>query len=217
MLLTDIHTHILPDPPCSGLYSLPLLQTEIPCGVICSAGIHPWNLTDDNSAALRWVGTMMSHPSVAALGEVGMDHLKGPSPDAQEQFFVEQTALSERFGKPVILHIVRSFDRLFALHRDIAPAMPWLVHGFRGNPALAAQILDKGMQLSIGLHFNEETVRYIGVSRLLIETDDTPDLTEVASRAASALGVSVQDVIAAASANASLFLKNAVVGVEKEL
>ena len=52
--------------------------------------------------------------------------------------------------------------------------MPWIIHGFRGKPQLAQQLLNKGFYISLGEKFNPETVSIIPVDRLLFETDESP-------------------------------------------
>ena len=47
-----------------------------------------------------------------ALGEIGLDKLKGPSMEVQLAVFKEQIALSEKLELPVIIHCVRAWNEL---------------------------------------------------------------------------------------------------------
>ena len=51
--------------------------------------------------------------------------------------------------------------------------MPWIIHGFRGKPQLAQQLLNNGFYISLGEHFNPQTVTIIPTNRLLFETDES--------------------------------------------
>ena len=97
---------------------------------------------------------LSGHPESIAIGEAGFDKLRGPSPELQRKVFEEQVAISEELKKPVVIHCVRAWDELLAVHKKLKPKMPWLIHGFRGNTELAAQLLSKGMYLSFWFDFN---------------------------------------------------------------
>lgn len=94
----------------------------------------------------------------------------------QIEAFRTQIELSEEYHKPLIIHCVRCFDTLIQLHKKYNPQQQWIVHGFRGKPQLALQLMKHGMQLSFGLNFNPETVKTVIASgaSYFLETDDSP-------------------------------------------
>ena len=51
-------------------------------------------------------------PCVVAVGEVGLDALRGASLALQEFVFRRQVEISEAVGKPLVLHVVRTGHRL---------------------------------------------------------------------------------------------------------
>ena len=71
-----------------------------------------------------------------------------------------------------MIHLVKAVDNLFLCHQHLRPTVPWIIHGFRGKPQLAQQLLNKGFYLSFGTHFNLEAMRSTPNNRLLIETDE---------------------------------------------
>lgn len=83
--------------------------------------------------------------------------------------------LSETLGKPLILHIVKSFPEIIALKKQWKPAQPWIIHGFRGKPQLASELLAHGFHLSYGKKYNPASLALTPASRLLRETDEMPD------------------------------------------
>lgn len=116
-----------------------------------SAGIHPWDTDemppDEVFGRLR---AMAADPRVAAIGEAGLDALRGGTSDIQEEVFRRQAAIADETGKFMVIHCVRRFGRLMELKREINPAVPWIIHGFRGKRELARQLLDAGFGISIG-------------------------------------------------------------------
>lgn len=115
-----------------------------------SAGIHPWD-TAAVAAEADWqaLETLAADPRVAAIGECGLDALRGGSQEVQEKIFRRQADLAERVGKFMIIHCVRRYGLLMELHRELRPSQPWIVHGFRGKPELARQLLREGIQISL--------------------------------------------------------------------
>lgn len=176
--LFDFHTHRLDAPPGQAVVSL---SEEIvaspqlfrPTGpVACSVGVHPWWCGEGDERLWEGVVALSVHPQVVAIGECGFDRLRGAL-SRQREMFVRHIRLSEELRLPLVVHCVRAFDLLLAARKELRPTLPWTVHGFRGKPALARQLLAAGLDLSFGPRFNPESVRLCPSSRLHIETDDT--------------------------------------------
>lgn len=87
--------------------------------------------------------------------------------------------LSETLRKPLILHIVKSFPEIIALRKQWKPTQPWIIHGFRGKPQLARELLAHGFHLSYGKKYNPASLAITPASRLLRETDEMPDSSTV--------------------------------------
>ena len=189
-MITDCHTHSLrrdaivcrqPDEPADDDH-------------VYAVGYHPWNASDFNEQRLEEEASL---PSTVAIGETGLDALRGPSAQVQEAAFRRHVELSERLGKPLIVHCVRAFDRLFAIKKEMCPLQPWIIHGFSRKPELARQLLDAGCYLSLGPHFNPATAAVIPADRLLIETDDDPTATidSVAQAVAQARATTPKEIL----------------------
>lgn len=186
MNILDIHTHVLPQVPGTALVCIgcgPLPENEE--GHWFSAGLHPWDVTEDFDTQLNMVESLLANPGVAAVGECGFDTLKGPSHDLQEQAFIRQIELSERYAKPMILHVVRDFDSVIRLRRTLKPTQPWLIHGFRGGPEQMSQLYSHGILVSFGLKHNPESLKAVPSERLFLETDGVGPISQVISDAAT--------------------------------
>lgn len=178
----DFHTHRQDAPAGRAIINLPqeyLLCPEKFCprpGALYSAGIHPWWTAhpEETELMLKHLPALLQQDSVIALGECGLDALQGASAEVQEQIFVRQITLAEKLHLPVTLHIVRCYDRLLRLHKQLRPTTRWTVHGFRGKPQLAQQLLTAGFDLSFGKRRNEAAYILTPPERRHDETDDEP-------------------------------------------
>ncbi len=187
----DIHTHHCPTETSSAIVnSYP--SDFRPCeGCFYSVGIHPRRVESDNAAPV-WeaLGKAVLHPQVIAVGEAGFDKLAEVPLDLQAEVFHRQALLAEEAGKPLIIHLVRAADELLAWKCRLRPSVPWVIHGFRGKPALAAMWLRHGFYLSFGVHYSEKAMCSIPAGRLLLETDDSgADISGLCLRAAAVRGV----------------------------
>ena len=164
----DIHTH----DTRAGADSIINIEPDspIPSGGSYSTGIHPWRAAE---ADRLWplVEDAAGRPEIVAIGECGLDRLRGPGMDIQEEVFVRHARLAERTGKPLIIHCVRAWAEILRLHSRLRPAVPWIIHGFRGRPALASQLLQAGFHLSLGPKASPELLALVPPDRLHRETD----------------------------------------------
>ena len=115
-----------------------------------SVGIHPWDtVAEPTPECWARLEELASDPRVAAIGECGLDALRGGSREMQEAIFRRHVELAERVGKFMIIHCVRRYGRLMELRRELRPSQRWIVHGFRGKPELARQLAAAGIEISL--------------------------------------------------------------------
>lgn len=186
----DFHTHNLQAPAGHALVCIPPQWMANPTafnprpGVLYAAGIHPWDTTDCEytTRALNQLATLLHHPQVVAVGECGLDALRGADLACQEAVLVEQLKLAGEYALPVVLHAVRTIDRLLHLRKRFKPTHPWTIHGFRGGPATALQLLKAGFDLSFGTKYHAEAYALTPKLRKRHETDEAllpTDLTQM--------------------------------------
>ena len=189
--VVDIHTHDTHAPAGTAIVCIepdrPGGIPAEPVGALYSTAVHPWRSAE---AATLWpmVQQLAADPRIAAIGEAGLDRLKGAPMPEQLALLERHARLADDLGKPLIVHCVRAWAELLGLHRRLRPAQPWIIHGFRGGPALARQLLDAGMYISLGARFNPATATAVPADRLLLETDEGPAaaITTVARDVAAA-------------------------------
>ncbi len=174
----DFHTHnLLADHALINLPDAWLLHSEtaqLRPEARYTAGIHPW-VTDQPDVVkvmMQNLPQWLRHPQVVALGECGLDTLRGAPLAAQQEIFVQQIGWAEELQLPVTLHIVHAFSELLQLKKQLRPTTQWTVHGFRGKPALAQQLLQAGIDLSFGTHYNLESWSITPEGRRHRETDE---------------------------------------------
>lgn len=136
-----------------------------------SAGIHPL-FEGDWDAALVHLEALLEQGRLAAVGECGLDRRSPVPMDRQAAFFERQMLLADRYARPLIIHCVQAWDLLLQLHRRHPSGVQRIVHGFRGKPQLAAQLLRAGLHLSFGWHYNVASLRLCPADRYHIETDE---------------------------------------------
>lgn len=207
-MASDFHTHSAPPPGTAALVSAGLDQLgRFP---LESLEFHPWRLppqpvelTRESSAGLE---------RAAALGEVGLDRLRGPAFPVQREMLDRLLRIAAELEKPVVFHCVRATAELLAAVKPY-PRMRKLLHGFRGSPELFEEFRKHGFYLSLGAAALERAplldhLRRTGFDRVGFETDDRPEPVEqLMERAAGALDVPAEQLIAITDANFREFLQ----------
>ena len=199
--ILDIHTHH-PAPQKEALVCA-TPETFDPIGdQWYSVGIHPWETKGTVSPHI-WeaIESAALRKEVMAVGECGIDKLKGGPLFLQMQVMKRQIELAERVGKPLVIHNVQAHDVIIGMKKDIKPTQPWLVHGFRGKPTVARMLTDAGLFLSFGPLHNAATVAEMPEEMILAETDDSDTLiADVIAALSSIRGKDMTDIIARNSA-----------------
>lgn len=164
---------------------------------LISVGIHPWSLDILSDGWLEKMTKIADDKRIVMIGECGLDKNISVLLDKQIDVFIKHIALSESLKKPLIIHCVRYFNELMALKKQYKPKQKWIVHGFRGKPQLAEQLLKAGMDLSFGEKFNPESVISTPTNRLFVETDESNVPIEIIyEQIADLKGCKTEDLIA---------------------
>lgn len=184
MHLYDIHTHNIASATESG-YDVKCILNTYPedfeqkklmyPDAWFSCGIHPW-FSDRSEELLALLQKNAKDPNVVAIGEIGLDKLQDPDITTQIAVFRKQIELAVAIRKPIIIHCVRAWDEIIALYKEYKSSVPWIIHGYRGNPEQTRQLSKLGFKFSLGEFFNKESVKLIPLDSIFCETD-TSELT----------------------------------------
>jgi TatD DNase family protein len=185
----DIHTHRLDHPMAISNLRWPVRE-----GVNhwFSVGIHPWD-TPKNPDESEFK-SILSHPMALAVGECGIDRLRGAALEQQLLQLSQQVQWAEELNKPMILHVVKGFQEVIALRKKLQPKQAWIIHGFNRNLPLAQLLVQEGFYLSFGFDLLSsrtlpQVIENIPLDRLFLETDDHPgDIAALYQTAGQILG-----------------------------
>ena len=193
-----------------------------------TAGFHPGNAdkVNDEAKDMAWLRSVLSHPKVVALGEIGLDyHYDEPSRECQQRVFEMQLCLAEELDVPVVIHDRDAHgDVMEAIFRH--PKVRGVFHSFSGSPEMAKELIKRGWYISFSgvVTFKNaaklpECAAIVPEDRFFIETDapylaphpyrgkrnDSTLLTYTAERIAEIRDMTVEDVIRVSAENASRF------------
>ena len=204
-MIIDIHAHFTPEKldgraiislsiGDDDFLSSPLLKegSTIPLSI----GLHPWHIDEGRTAQscsnlIPW----LSLPQVVAVGEAGIDRLRGGNIELQMEVFETQARLAAEAKKPLIIHCVKAFDEVIRLHKTRFPHEPWIIHGFRGKPEQARQLLREGFFLSFGEHYNDKALCLCPPDRLMMESDESNlSIDTLYARAAILRGMEAEEL-----------------------
>ncbi|MDE5554967.1 MAG: TatD family hydrolase [Muribaculaceae bacterium] len=174
----DIHHHLRPHESNADESQIASIDFdgEIPSEGYFSVGIHPWSTVnmDENmlAKAMNMVAEKADNSRAVAIGECGIDRLRGANIDFQIQTFKKHIELSERLGLPLIIHAVRANDIILRLKKELKPRQLWIIHGFRGKKEAALQYIDNGIALSINKNSIFELTNEFPQNMIFRETDE---------------------------------------------
>lgn len=153
-LFVDIHTH---NP-----------RQDVISPIMC--GIHPW---DAASGA-----QLPDFAGCDIIGETGLDFACKVDRELQQQLFEAHLNAAQRLHKPIVLHVVRSFEQVMrTLHRYTLCGV--LFHGFIGSTVQMQRCVERGYCLSFGERSlrstrTRECIAQAPIEAIFCETDDSP-------------------------------------------
>lgn len=189
----DIHTH---STERGDNVTCIINSNDITHAGLYSTGLHPWDIGEGWQNLFAQVEHNATHASVVAIGECGIDKLTKSNITLQKEVFEAHIHLAEKVKKPLIIHCVKAQEEIIALHRLTRPTQPWIIHGFRGKPQQAKQLIREDFYLSYGEFFNEESLAATPLNRLLIESDTSLlSIEDIYKKVAKALNLDIESLI----------------------
>ncbi len=146
--------------------------------VFGAVGIHPHESAQYKEHDLVELETLLTHPKIVALGEIGLDYHYNYSPrPIQKKFFKEQLFLAAHKNIPVIIHIREAIKDGLKILQSIKKIPRGVFHCYSGSKEEVFKILEMDFYISFtGVvtfkNFRKESVvSAVPLDRLLLETD----------------------------------------------
>ncbi|MDR0932519.1 MAG: TatD family hydrolase [Victivallales bacterium] len=176
-MASDFHAH-KPKSTARTLVSCP--ESEISRYSFASLELHPWDLPEKFHALSPQFDLALTR--AAALGEVGLDKLRGPALSVQQAYLNVLLSLAQEQNKPVVIHCVKAAGELLATLRNI-PKLTIMIHGFRGCPEQLEMWRKHGFFVSLSPRAlqNNALIKHLrstDLERIGFESDDTPEPIE---------------------------------------
>lgn len=188
--------------------------------VYAAIGVHPHDTKD----GYQGIESLFADSNVVAVGEIGLDYFYAHSPrEVQIQALEVQMQMALDHNKPIIFHVRDAFDDFWPIFDNFAGIRGEL-HSFTDTKEQLERALARGLYIGVnGIstftkdEAQKEMFASIPMERLLLETD-APFLTpvpfrgkvnepafvrSVAEHHAKIRGLSLDDIAAATTANAT--------------
>jgi TatD DNase family protein len=202
-LYIDFHTHaVVHEDRVLPVYNYIIGHSDEPDSLF-TAGIHPWFINEELwSMEISEVFVMSSDPKCIAIGECGLDKLRGPAPEIQEAVFRAQIDMAKQLKKPLVVHCVKKFQEVLKCLKEEEFHGDFMLHGLNTNPenikpflALPNAYFSFGQAL-LQEESNATTLfRELPPDRCFLETDDSStSIKNVYFRAAEIKGIAVTEL-----------------------
>ena len=140
-----------------------------------SFGIHP-NDASNLAYSIPKLEHALMLSNCLAIGECGLDKYSNVDFNIQQNSFIQQVQLAEKFQKPLIIHCVKAWNEIKTIKKQMNPIQPWVFHGFR-KTGILDQVLQENLFVSIGtsILFDQNLQKIlpqIPLEQLFLETDN---------------------------------------------
>lgn len=163
------------------LYLCQRYAQDFPDMLYCTAGVHPHDAKHWRNESGRVLKELLTHPSVVAVGEAGLDFNRDYSPrPTQERVFEAQLELAASSGKPLFMHERDAHQRQFEMLRAYQDQLgDGVIHCFTGDQQSLFNYLDLDLHIGITGWICDERrgrdlqrlVSSIPLNRLMLESD----------------------------------------------
>lgn len=132
-------------------------------------GIHPWFVENINNDFDTRLSKILEQNKSAMVGEIGLDKYK-PDMDKQIDVFIKQIEIAIKYKRPVFIHCVGAWDKIFQILKKYNDLPMIIAHAFNGSIEIVKNLLAR---YDIMFSFNrpEDIITNIPDNRILVETD----------------------------------------------
>jgi TatD DNase family protein len=147
--------------------------------IFFTSGLHPWQADKlDIDEIIKRLEKLIELKLIIAIGETGIDKLKGPEIHLQTEVFKAHIEVAEKHRLPIIVHSVKAHNEILKLKMELNSKVPWVIHHFNGSKQMAFDLIDHGFYLSLSYQITStssklsEYLHMLPIDRIFLETDD---------------------------------------------
>jgi len=168
--------------------------------IFYTAGLHPWHadILSENEVESRLI-ELIGSERILAVGETGLDKLKGPDLTVQQKIFYKHAEIAEKYRMPLIVHSVKAHNEILKIKIDLKSDIPWVIHHFNGSKQQAFDFTEHGFYLSLSHHITNSRSRVsnylktLPLEKIFLETDDfNVDIKKLYDVAANKFDISIE-------------------------
>ena len=132
--------------------SVAIRQAEQHDFIYATVGVHPNDALKMKDGTFADLASLLRHPKVKAVGEIGLDYHWDVPKEVQMPVFIQQLEIAAAASMPVVIHTRDAWaDTLSVLRTHWASkGLPGIMHCFTGDHAQARECLDMGFCLAFG-------------------------------------------------------------------
>ncbi|MDC0127642.1 TatD family hydrolase [Methylophilaceae bacterium] len=150
---------------------------------VYALGIHPMHLSSFEDNDLELLECYLLNNNSVAVGEIGLDFfIRKDNQSLQEDVFLAQLKIANKFDLPVIMHIRGAIDLALKNLRKIK-VRGGIAHAFNGSFQQAYQLIELGFKLGFGGAMTYPRAKHIQklakelpIEAIVLETD-SPDMS----------------------------------------
>lgn len=217
----DFHTHYLDRLDNSNITEIVSLHfDDMKDHHYFTIGFHPWKTLQKISNEEKQIFIeKLNKDQCLAMGEMGLDNLKGPDMSLQMDILRSQLEIAQELDLPVIIHCVKAYDQLLQIKKEFPLIKNWCIHGYARHAILANQLIKQGFYISLMpvTTINDKYIKLlqsIPLDKLFLETDSMPNIQieNIYLQASKILGVSIDGLKQQIHNNANIFFKKWEIG-----
>lgn len=182
--------------------------------IFFTSGLHPWHADQlDLNQIDEKLEKLISEKKIIAIGETGLDKLKGVKWETQFRVLKKHIEISEKDQLPLVIHSVKAHNEILKLKKDTGAKSHWVIHNFTGSKQMAMDFIDHGFYLSLCHHIKNKNSRInhffhqLPIDKIFLETDDFDiSIKELYKIAAEKFMISIEELKGQLISNLQVFL-----------
>jgi TatD DNase family protein len=188
-----------------------------------TAGIHPSEALSCSADAIREIESILNDPLCLAVGEIGLDkYWPEPPFKAQVEVFRQMLGIALKLEKPVVIHQRSAAQEVIDVLSESGKGVRGVFHCFSGDADYASEVIARGFYVSVAGNVTyknsrlPQVLKTVPLDRLLLETDapylspgklrgkrnEPVNVLETARKVAEVMGIGLEELGEATTANA---------------